>query len=417
MSDRSPRHRSVAVDVDEPPAPAPKRLPWPWYLVAVGGALAVVAAGWLLMAGPAALGWLTSPSTLLASAMHLATSVLLLAHGVPVTISDVPVSIAPLGLSIIMVVLGQPVAALAARQAAQSEALTDDTGQLWVDGERLVWRVSGTYAAAYAVAITGVAFANGVTTEVGRALLGGAVIGAVSGLWGTSSAIGFDPRRVWPGWLRLIPRAIGIAILIVLVTGSVALVAAMVVNRERVATIHDVLAPGIAGTIILVVLQALYLPNLIIWAASWTVGAGLTLGNDSLVSLGIVDVGFLPSIPVLGALPDAGTPATGVYWWVLGGIVAGGACAAIVSVARPRSRFDITAIVGGLSGVASGLTLVVLSSLASGGLGHQRLSYAGVRMNDILIVAPSLLGLAGLVTGLIVGLIRRPRRDADAPPH
>ena len=50
----------IAVDVAEAARVARPQMTIPWFTLAPLGALAVVAGGWLLMAGPAALGWLTS---------------------------------------------------------------------------------------------------------------------------------------------------------------------------------------------------------------------------------------------------------------------------------------------------------------------------------------------------------------------
>ena len=120
----------------------------PWFTLAPLGALAVVAGGWLLMAGPAALGWLTSPNSQLSDALGLASRVLLLANGSVTVIGGQLVSIAPLGLSMVLILLGIPVAGLAARSAL------DETADL----RMLVLKTGGTYAGTYVVSITLIAF-------------------------------------------------------------------------------------------------------------------------------------------------------------------------------------------------------------------------------------------------------------------
>ena len=110
MAERGSRHRMIAVDVDEAARVARPQVTIPWFVLAPVGALAVVAAGWLLMAGPAALGWLTSPESQLADALGLASRVLLLANGAVTTIGGQAVSIAPLGLTLALILLGVPVA-------------------------------------------------------------------------------------------------------------------------------------------------------------------------------------------------------------------------------------------------------------------------------------------------------------------
>ncbi len=56
MAERSSRHRTIAVDVGEEARSKRPQVTIAWFVLAPLGALAVVAAGWLLMAGPAASG-------------------------------------------------------------------------------------------------------------------------------------------------------------------------------------------------------------------------------------------------------------------------------------------------------------------------------------------------------------------------
>ena len=406
MAERSSRHRTIAVDVDEAARARRPQLTLPWYLLAILGALSVVAAGWLLLAAPAALGWLTSPRSQLTQAMGLASHVLLLAHGSPVDLGGQHVSLTPLGLTMILILLGVPVASLAARHAARSQADPDDTGELWVDGQRLVLRVGSLYAGVYAAAITLMAVAVP-GSSIARSLIGAALLGAISGFWGAARGIGHDPRRSWPAWIVTVPRALAAACLVCTGVGATMLAMALVLQRDRVAALADGLGGGASAGILLIVIQLAWLPNLVVWATAWTLGAGITLGDGSLVSMGISDVGFLPAIPVLGVVPPSGQAESLPWWWLLGGVVAGVVAGLIVTLARPASRFDETTLVGGFTGVAAGLLLVMLGWFASGGLGSQRLAHMGVRLGDLVVTAPSVLGLSGLITGLTVGLVRR----------
>ncbi|MGO1383557.1 MAG: cell division protein PerM [Arachnia sp.] len=411
MADRPTKHRTVAVDVDAIPTPQAETHPWPWYVVAILGTVAVVAAGWLILAGATTLGWLTSPESPLDASLLLASDALLLAHGVPVAVGGQVVTVVPLGLTLVLLVLAQPVAALAARQAAGSVAQSEDTGRIWLNGESVVLRVAGTTAATHGVLIAAVTAALDVQGGIVQGFLGGLVLGAVSGLWGASRGIGFDARKKWPAWLRSVPPAMGYSSLVALAGGLVALVVTLLTHRDRIAFIHEALDPGISGTILLVLLQILYLPNLILWATSWVLGAGVTLGDDSLVSIAVTDVGFLPSIPVLGAVGEPGLGGGALFWWLAVGVAAGLVAALVVGLARPRARFDETALVGGLSGVIAGLLITTLCSLAGGGLGENRLAHIGATTDQLIIVAPALLGLSGLLGGAVLGLVRRPHTE------
>lgn len=408
MAERQARHRTIAVDVDASDDETPTRrdLPWPWWLIAGLGAVGVVLAGWLILAGASLLGWVYSPEEELAPALLLASRLVLLAYGTPVEIGGQLVSIVPLTLTGVLVLLGQPLAAMAARVYANKQATSDDTGQLWVDGQALVLRVGGTYAAVHAVAVLALAFVADSGQEAWRAALGGLVIGAVSGAWGASRAIDHDPRRHWLPWLRTLPTAIGAAVLVCIGGGAAVLAATFFLHLDRVAGIHDALGPDLVGTILLVGLQLLWLPNLALWGTSWSLGAGITLGEDTLLNLNVTDVGFLPAIPMLGAIPEQGLAPPSTLWWLVIGVLAGALAAVLVLLPLPSLRFDATGAIGAGAGVVSGLFVAVLGSLSGGSLGNVRLAHIGPLLGDLVVVAPSILGLSGLVVGVAVGLLR-----------
>lgn len=357
----------------------------------------------MILAALAAIGWLTSPEATLTDAGLLASRLLVLAHGGPVTIGTQNVTLAPLGVTMLLVFLAMPLSSLAARQAAVDLADPDDTGRLWVDGETIVWRVGGTFAGVYVAAVVLLAgFADALSL---RALVGGAVVGTVAGLWGASRGVGYDPTEAWPRWVRVVPGAMSAALLAMVAGSALILMLALWSGRDRVTTMVQGLDAGVVGVLLLTALHLMYLPNLVLACASWALGAGLTLGDGSLITVAGTDVGLLPAIPVLGALPGTG----GHYWWLLLGVVAGALAGVAVALARPRARFDETALTGGLSGVLAGLVVAAACGLAAGGLGDGRLAHLGARFPELLIYAPTILGLAGLAGGLITGLIRRPQ--------
>ena len=396
MAERGSRHRMITVDVDEAARVARPQVTIPWFVLAPVGALAVAAAGWLLMAGPAALGWLTSPESQLADALGLASRVLLLANGAVTTIGGQPVSIAPLGLTLVLILLGVPVAGLAARAAI------DETDDL----RGLVLRVGGTYAGTYVVFTTLIAFFVPETSAI-RAFLGSALVGGLSGFWGVTRTVGYNPCERWPVRLRPFPRGIGVAVLICVGTGAALLAAVLILGRDRIAAIADGLGGDGTAGILLIVIQLVWLPNLVIWAMAWALGAGVTLGEGTLLDMNGTSLGFLPSIPVLGAVPDPGPVSELAWLWLLGGVLAGVLAALVITLNRSSERFYETSLAGGLAGILAGVLLFVLAWCASGGLGTQRLAHVGVGLGSLAITAPCILGLAGLVTGLVVGLARR----------
>lgn len=413
MATGSGGHRTVAVDVDAPQPAAPREWPWPWYALAIGGPLAVLLAGWIVLGALAAVGWLASPDAQLGDALRVAAELVVAAHGAPVDIGGIVVSIAPLGLTGALVFLALPVAAKAARRAARQHGATDDTGEIWADTEALVVRVGGTFAGVYAAAVSMLAASIGAGSP--QAVVGGLVVGVVAGFWGAARGVGYDPTADWPEWLRAVPRALGAALFTVLAGASAVLVVALLQGRDAVTAIVEGLDGGVVGLVLLTALHLIYLPNLLLAAASWMLGAGVTVGDGSLISMSTTDVGFLPAIPAFGLVPVDAEPSSAAYWWLLVGVAGGAVAALAVAWARPRARFDQTALVGGLAGVAAGAAVTLAAALGSGGLGSDRLAHVGARLPELAVFAPTLMGLAGVAAGLILGLVRRPVAPQGEP--
>jgi hypothetical protein len=96
-------------------------------------------------------------------------------------------------------------------------------------------------------------------------------------------------------------------------------------------------------------------------------------------------------------------------WWLAAGVLAGAIAAWIVVRSRPAARFDETSLVGGLAGVLAGALFTGLAWAASGDLGILRLADLGPRLLPLLIMGVTTMGLAGMITGLLLGIGRRLR--------
>ena len=116
---------------------------------------------------------------------------------------------------------------------------------------------------------------------------------------------------------------------------------------------------------------------------------------------------------MLGALPGVGPGSPLLLIWLVAGALAGGMAAALVVRSRPALRFDASSLVGGLVAVLSALVFVGLGWAAGGDLGVQRLTGLGPRLLPLLVMAGTTMGLAGLLTGLVLGLLRLRRRPVE----
>jgi hypothetical protein len=74
-------------------------------------------------------------------------------------------------------------------------------------------------------------------------------------------------------------------------------------NFSQATLITEVLAPGIFGSLLLLILNILYLPNVAIAALSYISGAGFAVGAGTHLSPITQDIGQIPALPLLAALP------------------------------------------------------------------------------------------------------------------
>ena len=401
MAARERKRRITSVQVTaQVEAAEAKRAPW--YLAAPAGGVLVAVAGWFLVAGATVIGWLAQPTSSFGSALKMGTQLWLLANGGGVEAGGVALTVVPLGLTAVLVLLATGVVGYAIQQAASGE-----------DAGRSAPRAAAVFTATYVACVLAASLLTSAHL-IGRAFIGSALIAGGSALWMLVKHTDLTIMSRVPEWARIVPKAMAAALLVLVIGAGIVLTTALLQNRDRVVALHDSLNPGIAGGLLLLVVQLAYLPNVIAWCASWVLGAGFAIGQGSVIAPSQTDVGLLPALPLFGAIPEPGPGTWAMLWWLVIGVVAGAVASVVVVLARPRARFDETALVGGLSGVLAGLLLVALVALTNGGFGVGRLSEVGARVGSLAVLAPTLLGLSGVVAGLVIGLVRRPERDATA---
>jgi len=374
----------------------------PWPIAAVAGVVLSLLVDYLICLCLPMIGWLSATSLPLSGPVGLAVGLLLLAHGAPLTLEGVAISIVPLGLTLVMVAVGFGITRAALRHgfAAAPGAST-----------RRVAGVAGTVAVAY-VAIIAVVTVLLQPESLVRAVIGGLVVGAVVG-WSAAAPL-FGWRIPWPdgspAWLPALPRALGAAIGVLVALSAVVMCIALVGARARVGTLQDGLDTGTLGGVLLAILQALWLPNFLLWCVSWLVGAGFAVGAGTVVSPVAVSAGILPALPVFGAIPSDGAHSAFHLMWLVAPVVAG-VTGAWVSMRAQTSaskvlgepvRVDVGGLIGGATGILAGLVMTGLAGLSIGGFGSFRLADMGPRLGPMALLATTLFGFAGLVAGLIL---------------
>ena len=381
---------------DQPPPDPQPALPIGWILLAIAGGLAAAAASWILSAGLTVVGWLAADAGTLGAALDIGTRIWLLGNGVSVRIGGLPVTLVPWGATALSAFMLGKFAAAAARRMRDDEAAGPGLISVATTGAYLVpvlivavfvgepWQDPGHWAAVVAV------------------LAGAAYVGA-------SRALGVGLTVALPAWLRSVPRAMVGAQLVMLAAGAAVLFTGLVRHLDRVESLFAALGPGVAGGIALLMVQLAFAPNAFVWAGSYALGSGFSLGTGSVVAPAGTELGILPGIPMLGALPATGPAGVEQLWWLGAGVLAGAVAAWIVVRSRPAARFDETSLVGGLAGVLSGVLFTGLAWAASGDLGSLRLADLGPRLLPLLVMGVTTMGLAGMITGLLLGIGRRLR--------
>jgi hypothetical protein len=201
------------------------------------------------------------------------------------------------------------------------------------------------------------------------------------------------------------------------VVGVSAVVVAVLLALQyaTVITLYETLQTGIVGGIALTLGQLALLPNLVLWAASWLVGPGFALGTGSSVSPLGTTVGPIPSVPVLGILPQGALDLgfLGILVPVVVSFVAAVALSPRVArVPEPEARRWPWFLAAGLGmGVVGAVVLSLLALLSGGAAGPGRLADVGPAAGWILLAAFLEIGIASVagmfVSGLMAPLVRR----------
>lgn len=95
--------------------------------------------------------------------------------------------------------------------------------------------------------------------------------------------------------LRIVALLVGFGFLIFAI--------AFFINFGQATLITKVLAPGIFGSLLLLILNVLYLPNVALAGLSYISGAGFAVGAGTHLSPFTQDIGQIPALPLLAALP------------------------------------------------------------------------------------------------------------------
>lgn len=284
-------------------------------LAAAGGiavALAPLTLLWAFALGGADWGMLWPASAAVWQFGHLVPleihlpGAYLAAAGIDAAAADFPLSLAPLGFAVFT-------ALFAARSGGRAARA----------GEPLTGAVAGS--AVFAAAAAAVAFTSGTpiaSVELWQALLWPAVVyavpcalGAAVGAWVVGDGVAGRMRdRVealrggWGAVPALIVRGAAIAVLGLVGVGALVVAVAVLGRAGQVVALFEAGNVDAVGATVLALGQLAYLPTLVVWGVSFAAGPGFALGTGTAVSPAGTQLGVVPGIPVLGAVPESTSP-------------------------------------------------------------------------------------------------------------
>ena len=238
-------------------------------------------------------------------ASRLAVALWLYAHHVPLEIDGLSLGLVPLGL----LLLPGALAYAGGRQVARvtrPRRVPDLTGA--VIPYALVYGIVAAIAA-------GVIRSEDVQPAPLRAFVAGTLLAAVAGTLGMvrAAGLGGQVRELVPSSLRDVLAAGTVALATVVTVSAVTTALALAVGFPDAVEMFRTLDAGLAGGPVLLLMTVAFLPNLVLWTASFTTGVGFLLGADGSVTPQGIDYGALPVFPPLAAMPPEGEPGVWAY--------------------------------------------------------------------------------------------------------
>jgi len=354
----------------------------PLLLAAVGTALWTAAVGLACVVALVFVVWAGEPGSDsgIVGALRAGALTWLLSHGTALHLAGGPLTLPPSGLTALLL-------ALLIRSGI---GLARDTG---VATPSAVVTSAVAVAAPYALAAAAVAVvAGGGAARPLPALVGSfgiALLGAGSGVaWGSGLVAQRWHVAVPP--VRAVLRGAGGGLVALLGFGAALVAVAAGWHAPAVLRSAAALTPGWAG-VGLLLLHIGLAPLAVTWAASYAVGTGFAVGTGTVVSPFAVQVGALPALPLLRALPAAG----GGHGWVIAGPLAAGVlCGVLVTRYADWSRPRDAAAGAAMAGVLAAVALAVLVWWSSGRAGPGRLAHVGPGLLAGVVAAVELAGPA-----------------------
>jgi hypothetical protein len=293
----------------------------------------------------------------------------LYAQHVPLELAGVHLAVVPLGLMLIPGLLcyagGRQVARVV-RPRTVGDAI------------RAVIPYALVYALLAAI-VAGIVGSDVVQPAPRTAFLAALAFGFIAGGLGVLRACGLLTQWVQrlPVHLRDITASATVGLSTVLLVSAVLTALALAVGFPDAVAAFRALDAGWSGGLVLLLLTIAFVPNLVLWTASFTTGVGFVVGATGSVSPQGVDYGPLPVFPPLAALPPEGHAGALAFVALIAPLLGGYAIGSLMYRRRPGPTPEHLAGRAALAGAVAGLALGVLAWLSSGAAGSNALTALG----------------------------------------
>lgn len=232
----------------------------------------------------------------------------------------------------------------------------------------------------------------------------------------------------WAGsYAWAVVRAAVVAFVALVGLGAVLLGIGILAGWSQIVATYQELHAGAVGDTAVTLLQLGFLPNLVIYAIAWSTGAGFSFGAGTSVGLTSSDVGTLPTLPILGAVPESmgtfglvgllvplGAGAIAGWWFLREGEDHLDEWVALKVPFRPLSALISAVVLGMMTGIMTSFGALWLGWISYGSLGIGRFTEVGAEPLTFAAHTALTVG-AGVTFGMLLSRALVPDSSRELP--
>lgn len=232
----------------------------------------------------------------------------------------------------------------------------------------------------------------------------------------------------WAGsYAWAVVRAAVVAFVALIGLGAVLLGIGILAGWSQIVATYQELHAGAVGDTAVTLLQLGFLPNLVIYAIAWSTGAGFSFGAGTSVGLTSSDVGTLPMLPILGAVPESmgtfglvgllvplGAGAIAGWWFLREGEDHLDEWVALKVPFRPLSALISAVVLGMMTGIMTSFGALWLGWISYGSLGIGRFTEVGAEPLTFAAHTALTVG-AGVTFGMLLSRALVPDSSRELP--